>query len=265
MRTLLGWLLTIGCVLTAHAQAFGVVDYERIINESTFVKTSLERLQALEARYRGVLQTLQENIVLTNEERQELVNLLLAENLNDAQRKRVEQLTQTARQRANELQQLRQKPQPTETEKAALERFTQMEAVGREAIQSLAQQLSQQLDQQLQQSREQVRKAVRDTIAQVAKEKKLSLVFSAEAVLYAENDITNDVIKRLNERKQGVELHQSPNQTSQKKRRSFAPSSRFLLHAGGTEWTRGLVLLAKRGEPEGGGQLRTLLTRLVLY
>jgi Skp family chaperone for outer membrane proteins len=139
--------------------------------------------------------------VLTNEERQELVNLLLAENLNDAQRKRVEQLTQTARQRANELQQLRQKPQPTETEKAALERFTQMEAVGREAIQSLAQQLSQQLDQQLQQSREQVRKAVRETIAQVAKEKKLSLVFSAEAVLYAENDITNDVIKRLNERK----------------------------------------------------------------
>jgi Skp family chaperone for outer membrane proteins len=201
MRTLLGWLLTIGCVLTSHAQAFGVVDYERIINESTYVKTSLERLQALEARYRSVLQTLQENIVLTNEERQELVNLLLAENLNDAQRKRVEQLTQTARQRAGELQQLRQKPQPTETEKAALERFTQMEAVGREAIQSLAQQLSQQLDQQLQQSREQVRKAVRETIAQVAKEKKLSLVFSTEAVLYAENDITNDVIKRLNERK----------------------------------------------------------------
>jgi signal recognition particle GTPase len=80
-------------------------------------------------------------------------------------------LTQTARQRAGELQQLRQKPQPTETEKAALERFTQMEAVGREAIQSLAQQLSQQLEQQLQQSREQVRQAVRETIAQVAKRK----------------------------------------------------------------------------------------------
>jgi Skp family chaperone for outer membrane proteins len=265
MRTLLGWLLMIGCVLTAHAQAFGVVDYERIMNESTYVKTNRERLQALESRYLNVLQTLQENIILTNEERQELTNLLLAENLNDAQRKRIEQLTQTARQRADELQQLRQKPQPTETEKAALERFTQMEAVGREAVQSLFQQLRQQLEQQAQQISRQVDAAVRETIAQVAKEKKLTLVFSAGAVLYAENDITNDVIKRLNERKQGVELHQSPNQTSQKKRRSFAPSSRFLLHAGGTEWTRGLVLLAKRGEPEGGGQLRTLLTRLVLY
>ena len=201
MKTFFGWLLIIGCVLTAHAQAFGVVDYERVINESTFVKTSLERLQALETRYRGVLQILQENIVLTNEERQELANLLLAENLNDEQRKRVDQLTQAARQRAGELQQLRQKPQPSETEKAALERFTQMEAVGREAIQSLAQQLSQQLEQQLQQSREQVRQAVRETIAQVAKEKRLSLVFSTEAVLYAENDITDDVIKRLNERK----------------------------------------------------------------
>jgi len=201
MKTLFGWLLTFGIVLTTHAQAFGVVDYERVINESTFVKTNLERLQALEARYRAALQTLQENIVLTNEERQELANLLLAEALNDDQRKRIDQLKQTAQQRAGELQQLRQKPQPTETEKAALERFTQMESVGREALQSLAQQLSQQLEQQLQQSREQVRKAVRETIAQVAKEKKLSLVFSTEAVLYAENDITSDVIKRLDERK----------------------------------------------------------------
>jgi hypothetical protein len=30
MKTLFGWLLMIGCVLTAHAQAFGVVDYERV-------------------------------------------------------------------------------------------------------------------------------------------------------------------------------------------------------------------------------------------
>jgi Skp family chaperone for outer membrane proteins len=165
------------------------------------VQTNRDRIQSLRARYLNVLQTLEENLVLTNEERQELTNLLLAENLNDEQRKRVDQLKQTALQRAAELQQLRQKPQPTETEKAALERFTQMESVGREALQSLAQQLSQQLEQQAQQIGKQVDTAVRETIAQVAKEKKLSLVFSTGAVLYAENDITDDVIKRLNERK----------------------------------------------------------------
>jgi Skp family chaperone for outer membrane proteins len=201
MKTLFGWLLMIGCVLTAHAQAFGVVDLERVGRESTFIRANEERIQALRTRYGSVLQTLQENIVLTNEERQELTNLLLAENLNDEQRKRIEQLTQTARQRAEELQQLRQKPQPSETEKAALERFTQMEAVGREAIQSLAQQLSQQFEQQAQQIGKQVDTAVRETIAQVAKEKKLALVFSAGAVLYAENDITDEVIKRLDSRK----------------------------------------------------------------
>jgi Skp family chaperone for outer membrane proteins len=191
----------IGCALTAHAQAFGVVDLERVMTESTYVKANRERLQAMEARYRSVFQTLQENLILTNEERQELTNLLMAENLTDEQRTRVEQLTQTARQRSEELQQLRQKPQPTETEKAALERFTQMEAVGREALQSLAQQLSQQLEQQVQQVSKQVDATVRETVAQVAKEKKLALVFSAGAILYAENDITDEVIKRLNERK----------------------------------------------------------------
>jgi len=201
MRTLLGWLLMMACALTAHAQAFGVVDLERVMTESTYVKANRERLQAMEARYRSVFQTLQENLILTNEERQELTNLLMAENLTDEQRTRVEQLTQTARQRSEELQQLRQKPQPTETEKAALERFTQMEAVGREALQSLAQQLSQQLEQQVQQVSKQVDATVRETVAQVAKEKKLALVFSAGAILYAENDITDEVIKRLNERK----------------------------------------------------------------
>ncbi len=201
MKTLLTVLLAAGCFIAVHAQAFGVVDYERVINESTFVKTSLEQLQALEARYRGVLQVLQENIILTDEERQELTNLLLADTLNDAQRLRVQQIAQASRQRADELQQLRQKPQPSETEKAVLERFTQMEARGRGVIQTLTQQFTQQLEQRLQQSREQVRNAVRETIAQVAKEKKLTLVFSTEAVLYAETDITNDVIQKLNQRK----------------------------------------------------------------
>lgn len=68
MRTLLGWLLMIGCALTAHAQAFGVVDLERVMTESTYVKANRERLQAMEARYRSVFQTLQENLILTNEE-----------------------------------------------------------------------------------------------------------------------------------------------------------------------------------------------------
>jgi len=35
----------------------------------------------------------------------------------------------------------------------------------------------------------------------------------------------------------------------------MTPSFRFPLLAGGTEWARDAVLLAKRGEPAGGGQL----------
>jgi Skp family chaperone for outer membrane proteins len=38
-------------------------------------------------------------------------------------------------------------------------------------------------------------------IAQVAKEKKIQVVFSAETVLYCENDLTDEVIKRLNAKK----------------------------------------------------------------
>ncbi len=201
MRQLMILGITLCFTALTFAQNMGVVDYERVVNESSYVKTRLEQLQALEQRYRGALQTLQENSILTDEERQEMTTLLLADNLNDAQRQRLQQLTNTSRQRFEELQQLRQKPSPSETEKAALERFTQMEVRGREALQALAQQLSQQLEQRVQESRQEVNKVVREVIGQVAKEKRLSVVFSAESVLYAENDITDEVIKRLNERR----------------------------------------------------------------
>lgn len=201
MKLLTGLLLGICLWGIASAQSFGMVDLERVERESTFFKTRLEQLQGLENRYRTAIQTLAENIVQSDEERQELANLLLAESLSPEQQQRVQQLTQAARQRATELQQLRQKPQPTETEKAALERFTQMEARGREALQALQQQLAQQFEQRRQQLNEEVRKAVDEIVAQVAKEKKLTAVFTKGVILYAENDITDEVIKRLNARK----------------------------------------------------------------
>ncbi|MCS7208347.1 MAG: OmpH family outer membrane protein [Fimbriimonadales bacterium] len=204
MKRLTGCLLGMWMLLGASfAQSFGIVDLERVERESQFFRTRAEQLQTLQTRYRGVIQSMVENIILTDEEREELKNLLLAENLNNAQQQRVQQLSQTARQRATELQQLRQKPQPTETEKAALERFTQMEARGREAVQALDQQLAQQLEQRTRQLNEEIRKAFDEVVAQVAKERKLAVVFNKSlVVLYAEVDITDEVIRRLNARKE---------------------------------------------------------------
>lgn len=201
MRTFTGILVMTALCVAAHAQTFGVVDYERVVNESQLTQDSLRELQALGQRYEQAFQSLQESLILTDEERQELANLLLQPNLNDQQKQRVEALKNTARQRAEELQALRQKANPTETEKAALERFTQMEARGREALQIMGQQWRQELDQQAQTRRSQVQKRIREVIAQVAKEKKVQVVFSAEVVFYCENDLTDEVIKRLNAKK----------------------------------------------------------------
>lgn len=201
MRLLTGWLIG-WCLLSAvSAQSFGMVDLRRVERESNYFKTRNEQLQALAERFGRTVQTMVENPILTDEERQELQNLLLAEKLDANQQQRVQQLTQTARQRAEELQQLRQKPQPSETEKAALERFTQMEARGREAVQVLDQQLSQRIRQRQQELLEEATKAVEEIVVQIAKERKLAAVFVKGEVIYAENDITDEVIKRLDNRK----------------------------------------------------------------
>jgi len=199
---ILAWTLAVATLLTlACAQSIGVVDYERIVNEAQLTQESLRELQTLQQRYQQAFQSLQENLILTDEERQEFANLLMQPNLNDQQKQRLEALKTTARQRADELQALRQKANPTETEKAALERFTQMEARSREALQLLGQQWSQEFNQQAETRRSQVQKRIREVIAQVAKEKKIQVVFSAEVVFYCENDLTDEVIKRLNTKK----------------------------------------------------------------
>ncbi len=198
------WMTLAIALLTsvvAYAQNFAVVDFRRVQEESTYVKQRFEQLQAMQNRYAQLMQVMQENIHLTDEERQQLYNLLKSENLTDAQRQEIQQLTNTARQRRSELQALRQKPDPTETEKAALQQFSQMEVRSQEALQVMAQQLAQELERAAQNSDEELNKLLREIIAQIAKERKITMVFSAGVVLYAENDLTSEVIKRLDARK----------------------------------------------------------------
>ncbi|MDW8107305.1 MAG: OmpH family outer membrane protein [Armatimonadota bacterium] len=202
MHKTIGWLIGLCLVGSAYTQSFGIVDLERVRNESRFFKTRAEQLQALETRYVNAFQTLAENLVLNDAERQELTNLLLAEKPNGNQQQRIQQLTQTARQRAEELQRLRQKPDLTETEKAALEQFTRMETRSREVLELTRQQFRQQIEQRARQLDDEFSKALDEVIAQIARERKLGVVFFKGAfVAYAEVDITSEVIKRLDARK----------------------------------------------------------------
>lgn len=200
VRTWMSLGLAFLTVAFAYTQSFGVVDFRRVQEESTYFKKQLEQLQALQTRYSQLIQVMQESILLTDEERQTLFNLLKLENLNDAQRQQVQQLTTTARQRRGELQALRQKPELSETEKVALQQFSQMEVRGQEAVQAIAQQLGQELERTAQTRDEELNKLLREIVAQIAKERKISMVFSAAVVLYAENDLTSEVIKRLDAR-----------------------------------------------------------------
>jgi Skp family chaperone for outer membrane proteins len=188
----------------ATAQTFGMVDFERVINESELAKKSLTELEGLQRQFNGVLQTLQDSLLVTDEERQELMNLIALPTPTDAQKQRAQAIVGTARQRSEELATLRQKPNPTETEKAALDRFTQMETKSREALQGMAQQLDQQLQTRLNESRQKVRNEIKSVIATVAKEKKVTVVFDASGVLFCDNDLTEEVIKRLNAKKTGA-------------------------------------------------------------
>jgi Skp family chaperone for outer membrane proteins len=76
--------------------------------------------------------------------------------------------------------------------------LTAIENRNREALVQLQDQFEQQLNARRDEMINQMLQDIRKAVAAVAQEKKLAVVFDSTQVLYASNDITTDVIKRLN-------------------------------------------------------------------
>lgn len=215
LRVIVGLFTTLGIVAALTAQAgmqkenpntalkIASVDSARLMAEYKNTTSADEDINKQKNDILTQLRSWQQNPLLVEKEQTELAALTSLENspsgLNDAQKSRKKILTDSSKAKLEEFQALQLKQgqlapadnvKLTDYTKAASDSTSRIEAKQREADADLQKKVST-ITLKLQ-------KDVKAAIAKVAKEKNYTLVLNGDLALYAENDITNDVLSHLN-------------------------------------------------------------------
>ena len=205
--TLLGGAaLTLAFALTSPAHAasatgtpqFGSVDINKIQAQST-KKTKYDAdLHALADKLDFQFKQQAASVMLTEAEQTELGTLLGKNNLSDSDRASITALQTKSTKDAQELTDLQQKKEPTPTDTNRLAALTNQYQAGQQALQKIGDNYQAQIKALSDKDNAEFTQNVREAIAAVAQQKGLAVVFTADIAVYTTNDITDDVVKRIN-------------------------------------------------------------------
>lgn len=191
--------LTMVAPVRAQAPAFGVVDVQRCVEESKVNIASAQQFQGMQTALNQVLDRLQRGggAFLAAAEIKELAGLYEKAQATDAEKKRILELEGKADQKSGALKRLETTPNLNDEQKKQLEDLTGAQQAGIQSLQELQQEFQKRLQEKNRELSRKVEAEIRVAIAKVAKDKGLTLVFSTETVLYAAVDITEDVLKAV--------------------------------------------------------------------
>lgn len=196
-------LMAVGLSIGVQAQQFGAVDLAKVNESLVKIRDVEAQIKAKHALFQAQLDWLQENQLLTQDEFKEYLTISAIAKQDDTQKKRVIALKDKAKLLSTELNALRQKNPLTDTDKIRMNELTSVEKINKQYIQDYGQDASEKLKQVQDDLDRQLWLDVRAAVADVAEKKKLTVVFtiSPETVLFASNDITDEVVKRLASKK----------------------------------------------------------------
>jgi Skp family chaperone for outer membrane proteins len=182
----------------AGLPTFGSVDIQKLQTQSSRKAKYDADLHALADRLDTAFKQQTSSIMLTRAEQTELGSLLSKANPNDADRARVAALQGQAARTAQELANLQQAKAPTPADTARLAALTGQYQSGQAALQEVGDGYQVQLKKLSDQDNAEFTRSVREAITAVAQQKGLSVVFTSDIAVYTTNDITEDVVKRIN-------------------------------------------------------------------
>lgn len=187
------------------AVAIGSIDADRVFNEYEKRIQLYQNLANLKAELEQKLALRNDNLLLTDAEFKQLLDLKLKPKQQEADAKKIEELLAISRQRDKELETLQQKQDATDAEKARRTELANQKNNVTKALEDERENYQTELDKQTIEANREVALDVQTAVADVAKNKNLAIVFNKsfgaiEFVLYSSNDITDDVLKRLNKK-----------------------------------------------------------------
>lgn len=187
-------------VLAAPAGSLqiGSVDLQKVSDGYTKKGSLDQQLQDMNQRLLARFQQQTNSAMLSKEQQTRLQTLLAKPGPSDAEKAEIAALQAQSTKDSQELATLQQKKDLTDADKARLTALTQQQQGGQQVLQEVSDSYTKQLDAEKVRLNAQLTEAVRAAIIAVAKDRKLDAVFTSEVAIFTTNDITDDVLKRLN-------------------------------------------------------------------
>jgi len=180
------------------SSAFGSVNVGRIEAESTRAADVKKQLQTLSDNFQQQFNVQQNSVMLSKDQQTRLGVLAAKTNRTDAETAELTGLQQSAAAAAQELTALQQKANPTDADKARLSTLTAQAQAGQQVLQDISAGYTAQLQAQQARLGGQLSDQVKAAISAVAQQRGLAVIFDSTLAIYSANDITDDVLKRLN-------------------------------------------------------------------
>ncbi|MDQ2687264.1 MAG: OmpH family outer membrane protein [Armatimonadota bacterium] len=178
--------------------AFGSVDLSKILAGYKKKANLDQQIQALSQKLDAQFKQQVSSDMLSAANQQTLTTLLSKPTLSDADKAQITMLQQQSTKDAAELAALQQKQNPSAEDTARMQALTQQRQTGQQALQDTADAYKAQVQTEQDRLSAQLSATVRTAVGDVAKEHKLMMVFDAQITVYSANDITDDVLARLN-------------------------------------------------------------------
>ena len=177
---------------------FGSVDVQKVLAGYTKKASYDQQIQQTQARLAGYMQQQSNSPMLSKADQDQLGALLAKPSPTDQDTAAISQLQAKSTAAVQSLATLQQKPNPTDADKAQLADLLKQQDAGKAALDATYKGYQDQVQKANDDLSQKLSAEVKAAIVEVAKQKGLAVVFDAQIAIYTANDITDDVVKRLN-------------------------------------------------------------------
>jgi len=181
-----------------EAPKIGVIDTDKIYKEAPRVKQYTEELNTSKNELAMKLDVRSRNLMLSEEEIKELVDLKVkGAAATDQDKAKIKALEEQERTRDEEFKKLQSTTDLNDQQKARMKELQDMQQKSKETGNALTKDYEARLQTKMQELSDKADADVLDAIKKVAEAKGLNQVFVKAALLYGGTDITDDVIGKL--------------------------------------------------------------------
>jgi Skp family chaperone for outer membrane proteins len=177
---------------------FGSVDLSKVLAGYKKKAALDEQIQALSQKLDAQFKQQVGSDMLSKDDQDKLTALLSKPDIGDADKAQITALQQQSAKDAQELAALQQKQNPSADDTARMQALTAQHQAGQQALQDTADAYKAQVQTEQDRLSAQLSATVRTAIGEVAKDHGLMMVFDAQITVYSANDISDDVLARLN-------------------------------------------------------------------